>query len=274
MGYFTKEIKPTIAASKQHAGTIVAGDVLFDWTSFDIPRGGAKLEGVTVLVRPKGDAGPTPNNFPISLIFGKEGTDAHKDLTSTSSIGDPGDVAFLAGKLTNAIIGSIEIATADYIGPDSAISTSCLSVATSSPVGSLILDSKYNSATRTGANSKVVPNDGYDRYYVAGIANGTFDFQSINAIAEDTDASHANSQVITMDGTSMDCQEHFIDGDVVHIGTTVGTPAVDSLIGTIASADSTTQITLDAVSPTELVDGDILYNIHPVRLILHFENRT
>ena len=69
----------------------------------------------------------------------------------------------------------------------------------------------------------------------------------------------------------MDVQEHFIDGDIVHIGTTVGPPAADSLIGTIASADSTTQITLDAVSPTALVDGDILYNIHPIKLILHFE---
>ena len=264
MGYFTKEVKPTIAASRQHAGAIAAGDVLFNWTSFEIPRGGAKLEGVTVLVRPKGDAGPTPNNFPMSLIFGKEGTDAHKDLTSTSSIGGPGEIAFLSGKLTNAIIGSIEIATADYVGPDSAISTSCLSVATSSRVGSLILDSEYNAAT----------NVGYDKYYIAGISNGSFDFSSINAIAESGSASHASTQVITMDGASMDVREHFIDGDVVHIGTSVGSPAADSLIGTIASADSTTQITLDDVSPTALVDGDILYNIHPIRLILHFENRT
>ena len=74
-----------------------------------------------------------------------------------------------------------------------------------------------------------------------------------------------------MDGTSMDVREHFAAGDIVHIGTTVGTPAADSLIGTIASADSTTQITLEAVSPTALVDGDILYNINPIKVILSFE---
>ena len=74
-----------------------------------------------------------------------------------------------------------------------------------------------------------------------------------------------------MDGSSMDVRKHFIAGDVVHIGTSTGTPAADSLIGTIASADSATQITLDAVSPTLLVDGDILYNINPIRIILFFE---
>ena len=260
MGYFTKEIKPTIAASTQHAAAFTAGDVLFDWTEFEIPSGGARLVGVTALVRPKGDAGPTPNNFPMSLIFGKDGTDLHANLSSTSSIGASNAVAFLTGKLTNAITGSVEIATADYIGPDSAVSTSCLSVATVNTSG-VVLDSEYNSAT----------NVGYDKYYVAGIANGAFDFSSINAIAEAGAAEAASTQVITMDGTSMDVREHFIDGDIVHIGTSVGSPAADSLIGTIASADSTTQITLDAVSPTALVDGDTLYNIHPIKLILHFE---
>ena len=97
------------------------------------------------------------------------------------------------------------------------------------------------------------------------------DFTSINAIAEAGTAGAASTQVITMDGTSMDVQEHFAAGDIVHIGTSAGTPAADSLIGTIASADSATQITLEAASATDLVDGDILYNINPVKIILGFE---
>ena len=132
------------------------------------------------------------------------------------------------------------------------------------------------SNTSTQANLLITPsqqgdNVGFDKFYIGGIANGEFDFTSINAIAESGAAEAASTQVITMDGTSMDVRHHFIDGDVVHIGTSVGTPAADSLIGTVASADSATQITLDAVSPTELVDGDILYNINPIRIILFFE---
>ena len=69
----------------------------------------------------------------------------------------------------------------------------------------------------------------------------------------------------------MDVREHFIAGDILHIGTSVGTPAADSLIGTVASADSATQLTLTSTSATDLVDGDILYNLHPITLVLGFE---
>ena len=37
--YFTVEVKPTVTASKQHLGGFTAGDVLFDWTEFEIPKG-------------------------------------------------------------------------------------------------------------------------------------------------------------------------------------------------------------------------------------------
>jgi hypothetical protein len=258
--YFTVEVKPTIAASKQHAGAIVAGDVLFDWTSFEIPRGGAMLRGITITSRPKGDAGPTPNNFGMHFLFGKHGSDPHSELSSTSSIGDPGDIAFLTTKNNGAGIIGITGANLMWAGPKNAISTSSLSVGHDTT--NIMFDSTYSTGT----------NAGYDKYYVAAISNqNDWDFSSINAIAESGAAEAASTQVITMDGTSMDVREHFQDGDVVHIGTSAGTPAADSLIGTVASADSTTQITLDAVSPTELVDGDILYNINPIKLILHFE---
>ena len=198
--YFTVDVKPTIAASLQHAAAFTAGDVLFDWTEFEIPRGGSRLMAVTALVRPKGDAGPTPNNFPMSLIFGKSG----------SSIGDANSVAFLTTKQTNDVFGSMEIATSDYIGPDSAVSTSCLSVAHSDAHTKSIVFNPSSTSITTGANV------GYDKYYIAGIANGALDFRSINALAEAGAAEAASTQVITMDGTSMDVREHFIDGDVVH----------------------------------------------------------
>ena len=40
--YFTVEVKPTIAASKQNLGAFSANDVLFNWTEFDIPKGAAR----------------------------------------------------------------------------------------------------------------------------------------------------------------------------------------------------------------------------------------
>ena len=252
MAYFTVDVKPTIAASKQHAGAFTAGDVLFDWTEVQIPKGTSKVIGAAALVRPKGNATPTANPFGIFMVFSKTNTQTLGTINSA-----PDKVP------TNDLLGLLEIEdTSSY--PPSQLKSTTIGMAGRA------------SNTSTQANVLITPsqtgdNVGYDKFYVAGIASGAFDFTSINAIAEDTAAEAAGSQVITMDGSSMDVRHHFIDGDVVHIGTTVGAPAADSLIGTVASADSATQITLDAVSPTLLVDGDILYNIHPIRIILFFE---
>ncbi len=71
--YFTVEVKPTIdtVAIGQHAA-FANGDVLFDWMAFQVPRGPAKLIGVTAEIRPKGDAGSTVNKFPLELVFAKK----------------------------------------------------------------------------------------------------------------------------------------------------------------------------------------------------------
>ena len=248
--YFSVEVKPTIPASKQNAAAFTAGDVLFDWVEFEIPKGTSRLIGATMITRPKGNATPTGNKFGAFLIFSKTNTTGYGTVNSAQSNIPNNDYLGLL---------EIETTTSFSLGAGTAVGRTGRSSNTSSQANVLLTGSQ------TGSNV------GYDKLYMAGQANGAFDFTSINAIAEDTDAEHADSKVITMDGTSMDVRHHFIAGDVVHIGTSAGTPAADSLIGTVASADSATQITLEDVSPTALVDGDILYNIHPIRIILHFE---
>jgi len=250
--YFTAEVKPLIPASKQNAASFTIGDVLFDWTEVQIPKGTARCIGAAALVRPKGNSIPTANAKGFFIVFSKTNTTSLGTVNST-----PDKVP------TNDLLGLLEIEdTTSYVHAN----------LKSTNVGL----AGRASNTSTQANLVITPsqqgdNVGFDKFYIGGIANGEFDFTSINAIAESGAAEAASTQVITMDGSSMDVRHHFIDGDVVHIGTSAGTPAADSLIGTVASADSATQITLDAVSPTELVDGDILYNINPIRIILFFE---
>ena len=257
MGYFNVTVKPEIAASKQHASAFAGGDALFDWVSFEIPKGGAKLIGATMMVRPKGNSSPTPNEKGAYLLF------ATNDTGSVWSLNDaPTHEPF------NDWIGFVEFDDANSFAASmnsTSLAVSGRAASDNAPHPSVVFAREDGSE---GQGSSV----GYDKFYMRGIANGAFDFTSINAIAEDTAADAAASQVITMDGSSMDVREHFIAGDVLHIGTTVGAPAADSLIGTVASADSATQITLEAVSPTALVDGDILYNLNPIRVVLHFEN--
>ena len=249
--YFTVELSPTIAASKQHAGTFGSGSCLFNWQAIQIPRGTCALVSATALVRAKGDADPTPNHVSIDLFFAKSNA---IDLGTQRSQCDH--------RPNNNFIGYHQIeGGSSYAGGGISATSVATSSAKEGRSAGLVLQPALNSDSSTGL----------DTIYVAAACAETTDFQSINAIAEDTDAEHADSKVITMDGSSMDVREHFAPGDIVHIGTSVGTPAADSLIGTIATADSATQVTLNAVSPTALVDGDILYNINPVKLILGFE---
>ena len=253
MAYFTADVKPTITASKQHAGAFTAGNVLFDWTEVQVPKGTSRVIGAALLARPKGNAVATTNNFGAFLVFSK---------TNTQTLGvisaNPTNVP------SNDLLGFLEI-------------EDTTSYASSTMKSTNVAMAGRASNNSTQANVLITPsqtgdNVGYDKFYVGGLANGAFAFgASLNAIAEAGAADAASTQVITMDGTGMDVREHFAPGDIVHIGTSVGTPAADSLIGTIATADSATQLTLEAVSPTALVDGDVLYNIHPIRIVLFFE---
>tara|TARA_R110002072_G_scaffold17_1_gene118 strand:- start:11 stop:766 length:756 start_codon:yes stop_codon:yes gene_type:complete len=246
--YFSVEVKPTIPASKQNSAAFAAGDVLFDWVEFEIPKGTSRLIGATMITRPKGNATPTGNKFGSFLVFSKTNTVSYGTVNSAPTKTPSNDyLGFL----------ELEDTTSFTLGSGTNIGMSGRASNTSSQANLLLTGSQ------TGTNV------GYDKLYMAAQANGLFDFRSVIAIAEDTDADDAASQVITTDG-SVDESQILAVGDVLHIGTTVGTPAADSLIGTVAAvADNL--VTLEAVSPTDLVDGDILYNINPIRVILHFE---
>ena len=253
--YFTVAVKPTVTASLQHTAAFGSGEVLFDWTSFQVPRGANKLVSATAMVRAKGDATPTANPFGLQLLFSS---------TNTVSLGTINSA--VANRPSDDFLGFVEFAVASYTAA-SVVSTAlaCL------PHGD---DATNFAPLILEGNIGTGDNVGYDTIYIGGVTQGAFDWSgSLNAIAEDGAAEAASTQAITMDGTGMDVREHFIAGDVLHIGTSVGSPAADSVIGTVESvSDATTgPINLTAVSETALVDGDILYNIHPVKLVLQFE---
>jgi hypothetical protein len=250
--YFSVTKKMPIAASKQHAA-FVSGDVLVDWQAVQIPKGSSCLKSVTMLVRPKGDATPTDNDFAAEIVF---------STTNTQSLGTINSA--VEHRPFPDIIGFVKIALGNY-GINVFNSTA---IATTGNQGD---DNEANLPLVLTGDPVSGDNVGYDTIYVGLVADGSFDFTSINAIAEAGTAGAASTQVITMDGTSMDVRMHYAPGDVVHIGTSVGTPAADSLIGTVKSVDSATQLTLESTSSTDLVDGDILYNLHPITLVLGFE---
>ena len=252
--YFNITKKIEVAASKQHEGAITSGQVIADWQEIQVPKGSCCLRSLVMLIRPKGDAGPTKNSKPFDIVFAK---------TNTVSLGTVGTA--IDHRPNNDIIGMIEIEAGSY-GTGAWDSTAIASASMSGDGEASTVPLIITGDPTTGDNV------GFDTIYVGVISkDDTLDFSSINAIAEAGTAGAASTQVITMDGTGMDVREHFAAGDIVHIGTSAGTPAADSLIGTIQSADSATQLTLTSTSATDLVDGDILYNLHPIVLHMGFE---
>tara|TARA_R100001082_G_scaffold72127_2_gene41258 strand:- start:14 stop:778 length:765 start_codon:yes stop_codon:yes gene_type:complete len=248
--YFTVTVKPTIAASIQHTGAFGGSDLLFDWTAFEIPKGSAKLVNVTTLVRPKGDAGPTANDNNFGLVFSSTNTvslgASHATVNNRPSNDFLGQVYIHASSHTPSTFNSTAVGTGGFNG-DKEVSAS-----------PLVLTPNVDVLSTT--------TPGYDTIYIAGYTGDTnTDFSSIVRINDgDIDTSSPGTTLVT-DGSSMDIQEHFIAGDVLHAHD-------DAVIGTVASVTNSTTLELtEAISTSVLADDDFVYNIHPIRIILQFE---
>ena len=242
--FFTVEKKIEVAASKQHAAKFVQGDVIADWQPIQIPKGSCILRSLTFMVRPKGDAAPTPNSFPYDIVFSKTNT------VSIGTVNSPVD-----HRPSNDFLGIVEI-DANQWGTSAWTSTAVASLGTDTSAATLPL-------VLTGDPTSG-DNVGFDTVYVGIVSrDNDVDFISINAVNETGFAAGAQT-VITMDGTSMDVREHFAAGDILHAQD-------DAVLGTLASADTATQLTLTAANTDAIAEDDIIYNLHPIKLVLGLE---
>ena len=252
MAYFTKTVNCAISgtASGQHAA-FAAGDVLFKPQSFEIPKGGAKLVGVTALIRGKGDRYATANVFPFSLLFMRTG----------NSFGDANALAFAntasVSTITKDFYGSIEVEAADFMG--AAVANQCLAIATTggNKASSIVLTA--DPETPAGDTS------GYDKFYVAGVAQDAFDFTTICRIDDADINTSSPGTTLVVSGTHWTNSEHFTVGDqlIAHD---------DASIGTIASiTDATTLEVTSTIETGVLSNADYVYVKHPITLQLHFE---
>jgi len=246
--YFTVTKKISIPASVQHAGVIAAGSLIADWQPIQVPKGASCLRNITLLARPKGNSTPTPNIFNCDVLFSK---------TDTFSLGTPG------GAVTHFPLPDMQGFARIDDGFFAINATNGTSIASTSNNGNeeqgglpIILEGDPNSGD----------NVGFDTVYVGIISNGNWNWgdspSTANAINEANFAAGTQT-VITLDGTA-DIQEHFAIGDVLHAQD-------DAVIGTVATVDSTTQVTLTAPNTDAIENDDNVYNLHPITLVLGFE---
>ena len=245
--YFTVEVKPVM--TPVNAGLNAAfgdGDVLFDWTSFQVPRGASKLIGVTAEIRPKGDAGSTVNTFAFELLFAKT-----KSLVAPSTLGAlnsaPAALSDIEGHV-DRYIGHMPIVAGDFGVTDQ------LAVASADAPEGMVFEGEINSGD----------NVGYDTLYVGGIAGGAFDFRS-GCLIDNGDLDGPTMTVKTVDPRLF-----IAKGDTVAVATTAD-PTATKAMGVVDSLTATTIVLTEAFTTADVVNEDIVYNTSPIKLILTFE---
>ena len=254
--YFTVTVKPTIDVAALAAGNISANKVLADWIGFDIPKGAAKLIGVTALYTGKNGADYTPTDF--ELYFAK----SHLG-NAPGTLGDDGADVDTFGWFNNIIGKTYFDATTDANGVE-LITGNVLHASRPGGGSSATATPANYSATHTGVVLQGEPdsgiNVGYDKIYVAMIAQGTHNWGASTVVSDGTQST--SSPIITVKTVSaiITCGP----GDVLR-------DEDGLLFGTVKTVDSATQITLEDNSASATTDEKLVYNTTPITLILQFE---
>ena len=256
MGFFTIEVTPTLPADRQAANSSVFGanDVLFDWTSFQIPRGAAKLIGATVVFR--GKNGGTQTALDLDLYFAK--TVDNADPITMGSVNSTASAKPIA---CNHILGFTRLDDAAGFGENGFdFFTVGMSGGGQNPAlpENLVIQGEPNSGAGVGT----------DKIFIGGICGGAYDFGT-TVLARGGEA--AGVTVVETDKGSNDnpsAETIFAPGDVLH-------GATGAVLGTVQSittfGSSKQDITFTAPTAEVLDDNEEIFNINPIRIILSFE---
>ena len=242
--YFTITIKPTMLPSLQHVGTFAAGAILFDWTSFDIPKGASKLIDVTVLLR--GTNGVRQERA-IDFYFAK--------TINGAAPGSLGTVRATAdgNQYQNHLLTTATINSADYRdGLD------IMSVASSGGGGG----SQQQMAQIVEGEPNSGINVGYDKVYIAAIPTNTMDWRSTCETNNAAGAQGTGQAGLIVSTTS--ALLHFDKGDIVY-------DENDRLMGTVKSVTDATNIVFEDNLASASVDNKDLYVYSPITIKLSFE---
>jgi len=252
--HFTVEVKPTIAASAQHNGAYSDDDVLFDWTSFQIPKGAASLVGLTIVMR--GTNAGSQAKKDIDFLFAKT-----VNNSAPATLGTSHATASALPAVSNHVIGFTHIDSATDYGGHTLVNFAVAATgsgAAGSHIPTLVLEGEPNSGD----------NVGFDTLYIAAVcAEANIDFGT-TVLARGAVSSGVSLEVDNGSGGDPDAELVFAPGDVIH-------SATDDVLGTVSAIgafDTNHQdIVFESTISATTADNEELYNINPIRIILSFE---
>jgi len=267
--FFNVEVLPDLI---RDTGTVAAttaysnGDLLFDWTPFDIPKGSAQLKSIEAIIRGTNGADQVGGSEDFELIFAKSIDGNAPSTLGTINQAITGNTVSGTGVgWFRNILGSI---TMDATNNDNA--------------GNLIFLDTFSANFEALRDCPVFTgepdsgtNVGFDKLYVAAFSkSSTYDFGTgvllnetdANALAafDAADASKSTA-TLTIDGT--DARKVFQNGDVV----VAADGAVCGTIKNITHDGTDGTLVLTAKHTDALENNDELLNKSPIRLVLSFE---
>jgi len=252
--YFTVTVKPTIDVAAL-AVAFADAEVLFDWMAFDVPKGPARLIGITALYTGKNGATYTPTDFEV--FWGK----SHLGVAPVT-LGDDGAAVDTFGWYNNVIGKSYFDASVGRNDGD-LITGNVMSVGAPGS-GGPALQQPAHYAANNGLVLQGEPesgtNVGYDKLYVAAISKDVHQWGPSTVLSDGTQSTSSPTITVNTVSAIITCGP----GDVLR-------DEDGLLFGTVKTVNSATDITLEANSASATTDGKRVYNTTPITLILSFE---
>ena len=271
-------VTPELPANRINVA-FATGDIVFDWQAFDIPKGSAKVIGATITYRHNKVASQVAG---LDLVFARDdGTNTTP--TSLGAVNSVLGVTNFADSFKDSV-GILSMANGDLVIGTAATTAGIQTTGGGNTQSAIVLEPSSGGG---GANV------GYDRYYVAGLAAGALDIQSLVALDDDVDISGNNGTINTLDGTA--CNTVFAVGDIIHAQDLIVLGEIASLDANsitfkfdgststnhaVVAGNATYTVPADiaawriqngAGAAGDLSNNDLLYNVHPIRVTIHLE---
>ena len=252
--YFrTEEIKPQMRVLANVA--YAAGDVLFYWTAFTIPKGSCIIRSCVIKMQGT-NAGAGNGDLDFTLYFAKRGnaseSDANPESLGTSNSAPT--AANAAGARPNIIASMVIDGSSLEDSQDGLISYNVLGDG----------EKRNNPVLMIGSGvADLGPADGSSQtLFIAAIASSAYDFGTgVNQAG----AHSADDLTIVTDGTNANAV--FAIGDTIQANDADGSDP--TVIGTI-TAVAANLITVDA-APNAIDDDHEITNISPISIIMGLE---
>jgi len=255
--YFNVDVVPDCIGgdvSDNNGGDVGNGDIIFDWTAVDVPKGACMLKSVTAYVNAEDGANGAGSLTDYELVFAKS-----VNGVAPPTLGDINTVQSACGELRHHFVTGVRLESA---GGSGTLAKTTFGVLFSTGISG-------GANTNMGCNVVIDlergTNVGYDTLYVAAFQISARNYGTGVLLNESTINASANpTSTIIVDG--VDATKIFSVGDQVYV-MDLDTPIpgvltkVEPLLLTFSEVNSTVDIS----------NNDELLNANPIRIKLGFE---